>query len=92
MLLSSESENFVATRNSVDLGKILSLFQQRERERETFSEDFVAPSVDPCAIVAGDCLQWSLHSHHVLSPPVPAAAGYNQVTDQVEVIDDVTDS
>ena len=27
------------------------------RERETFSEDSVAPSVDPCAIVASDCLQ-----------------------------------
>ena len=69
-----------------DLGKRLSL--RFKSERQPFDRHFVAPSVDPCAIVACDCLQWSLHPHHVLSPPVPAA-GYNQEKDE---IDDVTDS
>ena len=85
MLLSSESENFVATRNwLISVRYFLCISTQRE----TFDQDFVAPSVDPCAIVACDCLQWSLHPHHVLSPLVPGG-GFNQEKDE---IDDVTDS
>ena len=63
-LSSTESENFVATRNFLNAAEDLLIYSSESH----WIKHFVAPSSYPCTIVACDCLQRSSHSHHVLSP------------------------
>jgi len=54
--------------------KLSSLF----KERQAFHQDFVAPAVEACAIVASDCLQRSRHSSpcHIPSEASPTGQAF----------------
>ena len=67
--------NFHCDEKFVDLWRKLSFLF---KERQAFHQDFVAPAVEACAIVASDCLQRSRHSSpcHIPSEASPTGQAF----------------